>query len=106
MQERQTLGSAIDAALAETRRLHDAAMAFGMARAADALPATPEARFLARLEPGLAASFTPAQLGAIGLHFGMRHRADHAIDVRRGFRLFGRQFYFVFLAGAARRNGG
>ncbi len=61
------------------------------------------ARFLSRLEPILAASFTRAQLEAIELHFAMRSRADHAIDWRRRFRLPGLRVYVVLLAGRERR---
>lgn len=60
------------------------------------------ARFLARLSPALAASFSPEQLAAVELHFAMRHRLGHAIEWRRriGFgRLHG---YVVLLAGRDR----
>jgi len=64
----------------------------------------PVQRFLARLPPDLAGSFTPAQLAAINLHFGMRHRADHAIDWRRRIGLPFLRFYFVLLAGREQRG--
>jgi hypothetical protein len=60
------------------------------------------ARFLARLPPPLAASFAPEQLAAIELHFGMRHRARHAIDWRRRVRLPFLRAYVVLLAGRDR----
>lgn len=41
------------------------------------------ARFLARLRPELAASFSPEQLAAVELHFAMRGRVGHAIDWRK-----------------------
>lgn len=63
------------------------------------------ARFLARLEPNLAASFTPAQLAAVELHFAMRYRPAHGIDWRRRVRLAGREFYLVVLAGQKRPAG-
>ncbi len=61
----------------------------------------PITRFLARLPPDVAGSFSAAQLAAISLHFGMRHRVDHAIDWRLRFV----KFYFVFLAGRESRGG-
>ncbi|HQT65043.1 MAG TPA: hypothetical protein PLT25_02055 [Acidocella sp.] len=63
------------------------------------------AAFLARLEPGLAASFTPEQCAAIGLHFGMRYRAQHFINWRRRVCLPFVAFYFVVLAGKDDRRG-
>ncbi len=62
-------------------------------------------RFLARLTPDLAASFTPAQLAAIDLHFAMRHRVEHAIDWRRRLSLPFARFYVVLLAGREDRAG-
>jgi hypothetical protein len=59
-------------------------------------------RFLARLEPGLAASFSPEQLAAVELHFAMRSRVGHAIDWRKRLG-FGRlRGYVVVLAGRER----
>jgi hypothetical protein len=60
------------------------------------------ARFLARLEPTLAASFSRVQLEAIELHFAMRNRVGHAIDWRRRFNLPGLRAYIVLLAGRER----
>jgi hypothetical protein len=60
--------------------------------------------FLAHLTPELAQSFSPAQLAAIELHFGMRHRAGHAIDWRRRLTLPFAQFYVVLLAGKEERG--
>jgi hypothetical protein len=62
------------------------------------------ARFLARLTPELAQSFSPAQLAAIELHFGMRHRAAHAIDWRRRLNLPFARVYVVLLAGKEERG--
>jgi hypothetical protein len=59
-------------------------------------------RFLARLEPSLAASFTRAQLEAIELHFAMRSRVGHTIDWRWRIRLPGLRAYVVVLAGRER----
>jgi hypothetical protein len=62
-------------------------------------------RFLERLPPALAASFSSAQLEAIELHFGMRHRVKHGIDWRRRIRLPFLSGYVVVLAGRdARRD--
>ncbi len=63
-------------------------------------------RFLARLAPELAASFSPAQLEAVELHFGMRHRVNHLIDWRRRVALPFAKFYVVLLAGRDERTGG
>lgn len=59
-------------------------------------------RFLGRLPPDLAASFSPAQLHAVELHFGMRHRTRHTIDWRRRIRLPFFAAYVVLLAGPDR----
>jgi len=61
------------------------------------------ARFLARLPADLAASFSPAQLAAIDLHFAMRHRVEHSIDWRRRLTLPFARFYVVLLAGREER---
>ena len=72
------------------------------------LPADPtEAftrRFLARLRPDVAASFTPEQLAAVQLAFGMRYAADHAVDLRRTMTLPWGRFYVVLLGGRDRRT--
>lgn len=64
------------------------------------------ARFLARLPPALAASFTQEQLAAIELHFAMRYRHGHRIDWRLRLRLPflspQTRAYLVVLAGADR----
>ncbi len=61
-------------------------------------------RFIARLPPELAASFTKVQLDAVDLHFGMRHRVSHAIDWRRRIGLPFLKFYLVVLAGREDRG--
>jgi hypothetical protein len=61
-------------------------------------------RFLTRLPPKLAASFTSAQLAAVELHFAMRHRAAHAIDWRRRIHLGALRAYVVVLAGRDREE--
>lgn len=64
------------------------------------------ARFLARVPPDVAASFTPAQLRAVQASFGMRYAMDHAIDLRRRVLLpWMGGIYVVLLAGRDRRGG-
>jgi hypothetical protein len=60
-------------------------------------------RFLQRLPLQLAESFTPEQLQAIELHFGMRYRVRHGIDWRTRIGLPFAKFYFVLLAGREQR---
>jgi hypothetical protein len=60
-------------------------------------------RFLQRLPLPLAQSFTPEQLLAIELHFGMRYRVRHSIDWRSRIGLPFAKFYFVLLAGRQQR---
>lgn len=57
------------------------------------------ARFLVRLKPELASSFTREQLEAVEMHFGMRYRVNHVIDWRTRIRLPFLKFYLVVLAG-------
>ena len=61
-------------------------------------------RFLDRLTPELADSFTSEQLAAVEMHFGMRYRVAHVIDWRTRIRLPFVKLYFVILAGHDRRN--
>ena len=56
------------------------------------------ARFLARVPREVAASFTPAQLQAVQRAFGMRYVMEHAVDLRRTWRLPW-DLYLVLLAG-------
>jgi hypothetical protein len=58
--------------------------------------------FLKRLPASLAARFDAEQLAAVDLHFGMRHRTRHAIDIRRRLRLPFLRGYVVLLAGRER----
>ncbi|WP_147274812.1 hypothetical protein [Ferruginivarius sediminum] len=60
--------------------------------------------YFERVDPEVAASFTPAQRRAIKLMFGARARAKHDIDVRRSIGLLGRRYYFVLLGGVERRD--
>ena len=59
-------------------------------------------RFLARLKPELAASFTPEQLDAVELHFAMRNRVGHAVDWRKRIGFGAMRGYVVLLAGRER----
>lgn len=59
-------------------------------------------RFLARLGPELAASFTADQLAAVELHFGMRNRVGHAVDWRKRLGVGALRGYVVVLAGRER----
>lgn len=61
------------------------------------------ARFIARMPQDLAATFSEAQLAAIDLHFGMRHRVGHLIDIRRRFGIASLQGYIILLIGRERR---
>ena len=67
-----------------------------MARSADI------SRFLERVGPELAASFTPEQLAAVELHFAMRNRVGHAIDWRKRVGFGALRGYVVVLAGRER----
>jgi len=59
-------------------------------------------RFVSRLRPELAASFSPDQPAAVELHFAMRSGVGHAIDWRKRLG-FGRlRGYVVVLAGGER----
>jgi hypothetical protein len=60
-------------------------------------------RFLQRIPPAVARSFSHEQLAAIELHFGMRYRVAHSIDWRTRIGLPFARIYFVLLAGRERR---
>jgi hypothetical protein len=64
------------------------------------------ARFLARVPPDVAASFSPTQLAAVQRAFGMRYAMQHAVDVRRTLYLPWGRYYVVLLGGKDRRNEG
>lgn len=63
-------------------------------------------RFLARIRPDVAASFSPAQLDAVREAFGLRYAMDHAVDIRRRLRLPWGRYYVVLIAGRDRRRDG
>lgn len=63
-------------------------------------------RFLDRLNPELAGSFSSEQLDAVELHFGMRYQVRHMLDWRTRIRLPFMKFYLVILAGADRKDPG
>jgi hypothetical protein len=59
--------------------------------------------YFKRIDPQMAASFTPAQQQAIKTMFGARGTNRHAIDIRRGLSFGRSRFYMVFLMGRERR---
>jgi hypothetical protein len=58
----------------------------------------------ARMSPGARFLFTPEQLDEIKKAFSARSRNSHALDLRYSIGLFGKSYYFVFLAGRERRT--
>ena len=62
------------------------------------------ARLSTMLPSDVARSFSDAQLAAIAWAFGTRRWRDHTVDLRWLLPLFGRSYYFVFLAGPERRT--
>lgn len=62
--------------------------------------------YFKRLNPEVAASFTPEQRDAIMAMFGAREIANHAIEVRRSISFGRRRFYLVFLMGPEQRHFG
>ena len=60
--------------------------------------------YLKRLNPEVAASFTPEQRDAIMIMFGAREIASHSIEVRRSIPFGRRRLYLVFLMGPERRG--
>jgi len=61
------------------------------------------AHYFKRIDPQVAASFTPAQRKALRSILAKRRIARHAVEVRRFLR-FGRdRYYFLLLAGRERR---
>ena len=63
-------------------------------------------RFLARIPPEVAATFSPEQLRAVQRVFGMRYAQEHTVDVRRSVPLPWGRYYLVFLAGRDRPGEG
>ncbi len=61
-------------------------------------------RFLGRLNPELADSFSGEQLAAVEMHFGMRYRMRHMIDWRARIELPFIKLYLVVLAGRDRHR--
>ena len=59
-------------------------------------------RFLARVPPEVAATFSPDQLAAVQRAFGMRYAVEHAIDLRRSVPMPWGRYYLVLLAGRDR----
>ena len=70
------------------------------------LPKAPDPfleHMFARMSPGARFTFTPAQIDEIKKAFSARSRTSHALDFRYSFRLFGKSYYLVLLAGRERR---
>jgi hypothetical protein len=59
--------------------------------------------YFKRIDPQVAASFTPAQQQAIKTMFGGRGVNSHAVDLRRGFSIGRSRFYMVLLLGREHR---
>ncbi len=55
--------------------------------------------YFKRIDPQVAASFTPAQRQAMKTMFGARGINHHAVDVRRGITIGASRFYLVLLMG-------
>ena len=60
--------------------------------------------YLRRIDPAVAASFTPVQREALKTMLGARERARHLLEIRRSIPFGRRWFYIVFLIGAERRS--
>lgn len=86
--------------------MHDGTARQPPDRAQPKPPSPAVTRFLTRLDPDLAGSFSAEQLAAIDLHFGMRYRHHHLIDWRirlpLPFSASGQRAYVVLLAGTDR----
>lgn len=61
-------------------------------------------RYLKRIDPAVAASFTDEQRAAMKIMLGARNITKHLVEVRRSIPLGRRRFYMVFLLGAERRS--
>lgn len=61
------------------------------------------AHYFKRIDPKLAASFTPDQCAAIKAMFGARGVAKHAVELRRSIPIGRRRYYMVLLMGRERR---
>jgi hypothetical protein len=59
--------------------------------------------YFKRIDPQVAASFTPAQRQAIRTMFGARGFNRHAVDIRRGITIGASRFYMVLLMGREHR---
>ena len=63
-------------------------------------------RFLARVPPDVARTFSPAQLAVVQHAFGMRYAPEHIVEVRRSVRLPWGRYYLVLLFGRDRPEHG
>jgi hypothetical protein len=62
--------------------------------------------YFKRIDPRVAASFTPEQCDAIKSMFGARGIAKHSIELRRSLPIGRGRFYLVLLMGRERRTFG
>jgi hypothetical protein len=62
--------------------------------------------YFKRIDPRLAATFTPDQQEAIKTMFGARGMAQHAVEVRRSLPIGRRRYYLVLLMGREQRTFG
>lgn len=60
-------------------------------------------RFLMNVPPGVASSFTDAQLAAIKSALGSNW-SRHPVEIRRSIAFFGRRYFIVVLGGVERRS--
>lgn len=60
--------------------------------------------YFKRIDPKVAASFTPEQCAAIKNMFGARGVAKHAVELRRSLPIGRRRYYLVLLLGRERRG--
>lgn len=82
--------------------------------AAASVPATPDQpsaqrdpfldHYFKRIDPRLAASFTPEQCEAIKAMFGARGIARHTVEIRRSLPIGRGRYYLVLLLGRERRT--
>ncbi len=84
----------------------------GIAAPLDKAPLNPVAKdpfidhYFKRIDPRVAASFSPEQCEAIKTMFGARGIAKHAVEVRRSLPIGRGRYYLVLLFGRERRTFG
>lgn len=60
--------------------------------------------YFKRIDPRIAASFSPEQCDAIKAMFGARGMAQHAVEIRRSLPIGRGRYYLVLLLGRERRT--